>query len=142
MAAVSFRNRIGHDLAGLGIEPAQGRIAEIGEIDAAVRIAHHVVGLIGRLGQLVGRDDGTAGVPAHALERLEFIGEAVRRAQIDGREIFCEALQPLGLLHEETGRFAGAQLRGERDRVLGIAQHARDDLDPLLGRVGRARDPL
>jgi hypothetical protein len=46
------RDRKGLNVAGLGVEPAERRIAEIGEIDAAVRIEASRRGLIGRLRQL------------------------------------------------------------------------------------------
>jgi hypothetical protein len=43
------RDRIRRDVAGVGIETAELGIAEIGKIEAAIRIAHHVVGLVGLL---------------------------------------------------------------------------------------------
>jgi hypothetical protein len=139
---LQHRDPIRRDVAGLGIEAAERGIAEIGEIDAAVGIAHHVVGLIGLLRQLVGGDDGAGTAPRQALERLQRVGKGLPIAEVDRGQIGGEPLQAVRLLHQKAGGLAGAHLRRQRRRILGVAQHARDGQHPLIDRVAGPRDTL
>ncbi len=126
-------------LAGLGIELADILLAEIGVPDGAVTIDDHVMGLHGRLRQVVFGDDDMGAAPGRSRQGLERVVPLRALAQIDGGEIVGDLAVLLGL--------AGPARIHARHRLDGLAlerivAHAPDGLRPLLGVVRGAHDPL
>ena len=134
---------IGH-LAGRRIELADELMSEIrvpgmpvGRHDGVVR--HRL-----RTRQIVGGDDDMRGAALRARQRLERIAPVRPLAEIDAGEIFGGPSQ----LRLVARRFVGLaragheRLRKLRRAAVGIGRHARNDLHPFVGGVGRIDDAL
>ena len=127
------RQRIFLQLAGLGIEASEIELAEIRIPDHAVGIDQHVVRLDFLPRQIVFGDDRARAAAFDARQCLQRIFPFRRRAEIDAGEIGGGVPD---LRTEAAGIGLGHALLHVRVRGhVGVARHAHEHLQPLLGCV-------
>jgi hypothetical protein len=118
-------------LAGLGIDLAEGLLAEIRVPSDAVLIDDHVMRLDRRARQIVFGDDDAGRPPGRARQRLEREFPRISLVEVNRGEVVGAlaegALAGIATLFQQPLRQPPLRVQG--GRLVGIARHALDDVD-------------